>query len=149
MKADYSPLPLAGEGSGVRAGCLLKSKVILKQPLRFPHSRRKLLHLGGQLDRSAGNHEGPFAEMMDRPRTFFRGVDPRFEHFQNEEAILLRPPRIDDRCSLHPLLRPLRPPRKTPSEKSEGVSLMWSRLPIQPEDPEGSRLRQSCQRGSQ
>src|SRR5450830_1932979 len=52
-------------------------------------------HFRRQLDRPAGNHGGPPPEMMNRPRMFPRAVDPRLQHFENEETVFGHQLRVD------------------------------------------------------
>src|ERR1035437_951486 len=79
----------AADGTAAR----IARSCALPQPARLtPLSA----HFRRQLDRPAGNHEGPPPEMMNRPRIFPRAVDPRFQHFENEETVFGRQFGVDD-----------------------------------------------------
>lgn len=56
----------------------------------------RLFHFGGQLDRLAGYHESASSAVVNRPRVFACGVDPRFEHLKDEEVVFGYHLSVDD-----------------------------------------------------
>jgi len=56
----------------------------------------RLGHLGLQLDCPSIDDELAVTVKVDRLRVLLRWIDPGFDHFQNEEIVLIDKPRIDN-----------------------------------------------------
>jgi hypothetical protein len=57
---------------------------------------RPLGHPGLQLDSSSIDDELAVTVMVDRLQVFLRGIDPGFDHFKNEQVVLVYQPCIHD-----------------------------------------------------